>query len=229
MKTGFRYCMLLLVALSTAINVNAQRNRNYIKDCIKEWGECRNVAITRTNGDLALYGKNGWATTDVPNSLKNAINELHDKEVYIDDIVLSESGQWFILYGDNGGRWSNDVPGAMVKEFKKYNKRKEVVNCVTFSDDGDWIIIGENNYTCSNSDYTSWIKDGMEEFGKVWTACVTNEGIVVVYRGGYKFLGEVPEGLKTALRNTNLNPHRVKMAGTAWFFADKDGNYEYNM
>jgi len=53
--------------------------------------------------------------------------------------------------------------------------------------------------------------------------------MVAVFAGGYKFFGNVPESLKTALKNTKLDVYRLKIAGDSWFFADKNGSYQYNM
>ena len=53
--------LLAMALLMTATGANAQRDRNYVKSQIKKWGQCKNVAITKTNGDVALYGKCGYA------------------------------------------------------------------------------------------------------------------------------------------------------------------------
>ena len=48
---------IVLVSL-TSVEANAQsRDRSYIREQISHYGECRNVAITKRNGDLMLYGK----------------------------------------------------------------------------------------------------------------------------------------------------------------------------
>jgi len=204
------------------------QGRSYIRQQISEKGQCRNVAITETNGDLMLYGQNGWAGTGLPSGLSSALNELNNKREYIDDVQLTERGRWLILWGDNGFRWS-DIPYSLEQKLREYNNQNEVVTSVTFNDAGDWIIISQKYFAASDSRITEWLKDGNEKYGQLWAACVTNDALVVVYAKGYKYLGNVPESLKTALDKTRLDVYRLKIAGSAWFFADKNGNYDYTM
>lgn len=219
--------LFLFSLLSLSFSSFAQ-GRQYIRDCIKKWGECRNVAITKTNGDLALYGDNGFAYTGIPLDLNNAIKELRENHEYIDDIQLTERGRWLILYGNNGMRW-NDIPYSLERVLRDYNNDGEVITTVTFNDDGDWIVITTEHISASHDNFYDWIKDGMYSYGNLWTACMTDDGLVAVFEHGYSFLGNVPEDLKTALKQTSLNVYRLKIAGTAWFFADLNGSYKYNM
>ena len=70
MKRQMIRSLLLVMALClTATSADAQRDRNYVKSQIKKWGTCKNVAITKTNGDVALYGTCGYAASNVPASL----------------------------------------------------------------------------------------------------------------------------------------------------------------
>ena len=220
---------LVLSFLCLFITIGAYgQGREYIRQQIKEKGECRNVAITKTNGDLMLYGRNGCSRSGCPSDLNDAIKELNNDREYIDDIQLTESGRWLILWGDNGLRWS-DIPYSLEKKLREYNADNEVITSVAFNDSNDWIVITTNYYCSSDSRINDWLKEGNEKHGQLWTVCVTDDAIVAVYAKGYKFLGEVPESLKTALQNTKLDVYRLKIAGTAWFFADEEGSYQYSM
>lgn len=224
----FLMSFMAIIAIAASTSTLSAQSREYIRNAISEWGECRNVAITKTNGDLALYGRNGCARSGCPRDLNDAIVELHDDGEYIDDIQLTEDGSWLILYGDNGLVW-DDIPYSLERELREYHDMQEVITSVTFNDAGNWIVITTNYFSSSHSEVNEWLKDGNEEYGQLWAACVTDDAIVAVFEDGYKFLGNVPESLKKALRETNLDVYRLKIAGTAWFFADKDGNYRYNM
>ena len=46
--------LFLLISFSSF----SQNGREYIREQIEVEGNCRNVAITKTNGDLMLYGVN---------------------------------------------------------------------------------------------------------------------------------------------------------------------------
>ncbi len=223
-----RVRFLVLTVFAISLNLTFAQSREYIRNSIAEWGECRNVAITKYNGDLALYGQNGCARSGCPSSLNDAITELNQEGEYIDDVQLTEEGRWLILYGYNGFRWNN-IPYSLEKKLREYNQMEEVVTSVTFNDAGNWIVITTNYYSSSHTEVTNWLREGNEEYGKLWAACVTDDAIVAVFEDGYRFIGNVPESLKKALRETNLNVFRLKIAGTAWFFADQHGRYNYNM
>ena len=209
-------------------NAFAQNSREYIRNAIKGWGACRNVAITKTNGDLALYGRNGWAMSGCPSGLKDAIDRLNDDKEYIDDVQLTEQGRYVILYGNNGIIW-NDIPYSLERKLREYNEKKEVITSVTFNDAGDWIVITKNYFSSSADWILEWLKDGNNEYGQLWAACVTDDAMVAVFANGYKFFGNYPSDLKKALQETSLDVYRLKIAGTAWFFADERGVYRYNM
>lgn len=228
MKTYSRFFVFLMVILSSASPILAQNSREYIRNAIRKWGECRNVAITKTNGDVALYGRNGCARSGVPSGLDRALTELNNDREYISDVQLTENGRWLILYGNNGFRW-NDIPYSLEKEIRDYNANNEEVTAVTFNDAGDWIVITTQHISSSDYRVQDWIAEGMDDFGGVLTACLTDDGLVVVFERGYKFLGNIPTDLRQALRETSWDVYRLKIAGTAWFFADRSGRYRYNM
>lgn len=228
MKKSLKFLLLFTVLFSVWPTLQAQSSREYIRNAIKGWGECRNVAITKTNGDVALYGKNGCARSHVPRGLDEALSQLNRDGEYIDDVQLTENGRWLVLYGDNGLKW-NDIPYSLEKKLREYNSNGEVITSVTFNDYGDWLIISTEHISASDSRVQEWLAEGMDRFGGVLTACMTDEGLVVVFEGGYRFLGDIPDDLEYALKNTSWDVYRLKIAGTAWFFADKDGRYRYNM
>lgn len=228
MRIFNRFFSLVLVLISFVSQVNAQNSREYIRSAIEEWGECRNVAITKYNGDLALYRINGCARSGCPKSLNDAINELNNDGEFIDDVQLTEQGKWLILYGDNGIRW-NDIPYSLEQKLREFNNKREVVTSVTFNDSGDWIVITTNYYSSSSTNCQKWLQEGNEKYGQLWAACLTEDALVAVFAGGYKFLGNVPDSLQKALKETKLDVYRLKIAGDAWFFADKNSKYRYNM
>ena len=219
---------IVLFFCITFANVCYGQGREFIREAIEEYGECRNVAITKTNGDLMLYGANGWAATGCPRDLTDALDELNDDGEFIDDVQLTENGNWLILIGNNGFRWNN-IPYSLERKLRQYNDEEEIVLSVTFNDNGEWIIIGKDHYSASNAEISSWLKEGNEMYGMLWAACLTDDAAVAVYAGGYRFMGNVPKSLRDALQNTNLNVFRLKLAGSAWFFADVKGVYRYLM
>lgn len=219
----FRLLLLLLFVLP--LMASAQNSRSYIKNSMKNWGNCRNVALTLTGGDIALSGKNGYSYSGIPSDLADAIKELRNDGEYIDDIQLTERGHWLILYGNNGFRW-NYLPYGLESKLREFNNKREVVTSVAFNDEGDWIIISQDLYCASSESFMEFMKEGSYKYGRIWTAHMTDDGLAVVYADGYRFFGNVPQRLKDALNSTKLNVARLKfLSDGTYFFADSDGNY----
>lgn len=203
--------------------------RQFLRDQIKEWGECKNVAMTLTGGDVALYKRNGWAASKAPDDMTDKLKELHDDDKLIDDIVLTEDGSWLILWGTNGIS-SYGAPDDLFSKLKKWNNEGEVVLSVTFNDKGEWIAITNKKYSASSESILDFIKDGNEKYGQLWAAHMTNDGLVLCYEKGYKFLGNVPDNLRNKLNETRINVYRIKfLSDGTYFIADKEGRYAYNM
>lgn len=228
MKKLFKCMSVIALFLTMTSQSMAQDSRQYIRDAIAERGECRNVAITKTGGDLMLNGRNGYAYKSIPSDLASKLKELHDRDEYIDDVQLTEEGSWLILWGDNGVVW-NDIPYSLEKKIREYNDAGEVINTITFNDDGDWIIITDTKYAASSSTILEWLSDGEDSHGELWTAHITDDALVAVYENGYKFAGDYPPTLRQRAREADFDVYRLKFAGTAWFIADKQGHYDYHM
>ena len=71
--------------------------------------------------------------------------------------------------------------------------------------------------------------EGNKLYGRLWAACVTDDALIAVYEDGYQYLGNIPYTLEKALRETSIDVFRLKIAGTAWFFADTEGRFRYDM
>lgn len=228
MNKILRTVIFLAFVTIVGLNANAQNSREYIRNSISGWGECKNVAITMTNGDMAIYGKNGYSYKDCPDEMTKTIKELHDNGNEIQDICLSEDGNWIILFDKNGGWW-NGIPQAMADKFLAYHRNGETITSVSFTDEGEWIIVSDQHIAASSSSLKTWLFEGCDDYGDLWSCCITEDGAVAVYAGGYRFRGNVPEEFKDALRGAEFDVYRAKFAGDAWFMADKNGSYRYNM
>ena len=222
--------LLLVMALClTAISANAQRDRNYVKNQIRKWGTCKNVAITKTNGDVALYGTCGYATSNVPAALSNKLRELNKANTLIDDVQLTESGKWCVLYGKNDATWTTNIPASLANKINDFHNKNYVVRSISFNDYGDWVIVSDEYYATSSTELTNWLKNGSNNWGRLWAVCITDDAAVAVFANGFCYKGNVPEDLKEALRSTTFDVYRLKISGISWFFADTNGNYRYKM
>jgi hypothetical protein len=202
------------------------QNRSFVKDKIREWDECKNVAITMSGGSVVLKGKNSWAASGAPKAMTDRLTVLNERNVLIDDIVLTENGKWLILWGNNGIH-SYGCPLSLDKKIRQWNSDKEVIYSISFNDKGQWIMISKNKVAASSSDILEWIQQGESEYGKVWAAHITNTGRAVVYSNGYKFMGEVPNNLLDKLKSTNLNVFRLKfLQDGSYFISDLEGKFQ---
>lgn len=230
MKRQFVKNLLLLLAVSlVATSAFAQRDRNYVKKQIRKWGTCRNVALTKTNGDVALYGTCGYAASDVPSGLADKLKELNRSNILIDDVQLTESGKWCVLYGKNDATWTTNVPSGLASKINEFHNNNYVVRSISFNDYGDWVIVSDEYYATSSSEITNWLKNASNKWGKLWAVCITDDAAIAVFARGFAYKGNVPEDLKQALRETSFDVFRLKVSGTSWFFADTDGHYRYYM
>ena len=225
---------LLLVAAfaMTATVMNAQRSvqdREALRNAIQRWGGCKNVAITKTNGDVALNGRNTYVVSAVPQGLSDELRQLKRQNKLIDDVTLTESGKWVVLYDTNDATWTNNAPSGLVDKINEFHNNGYVVRSITFNDRGEWAIVSDEYYSSSSNDLQTWLRGGCENYGKLWSVAITDDGAVAVYDRGFRYRGNVPEGMKQALRETSYDVYRLKFAGTSWFFADTDGNYRYHM
>lgn len=212
--------------ITISSQVNGQ-GRNFLKEQIETWGSCKNVAMTLTGGDVALYGSNGWAGSGIPIEMSKKLNELNEQNKLIDDVQITENGSWLILYGNNGLAWQG-ITYSLEKKLKEFNNRSETILSVAFNDAEDWIIIGTKNISASADNIYGLVEDGIKNYGGLWAAHLTNDGLVLCFEEGYKFLGNVPNTLREKLKITTLNVFRIKfLSDGAYFIADKNGKFDY--
>ncbi len=219
----------LLSCFTLGAIAQAPEDRNKIKQAIQNWGSCRNVAITRTYGDVALSGNHNYYANYVPNKMLETLRELYDNGNYIDDVTLTESGKWVILYDINDVEYSDDIPVGLRDAILEFNENDYYVRSISFNDDGDWVIISKEEVNASSQDIVEWLEEYAEQYGDVWTVFVGEDAIFAVFQNGYANKGEIPDGLKNAIQQTELDYYRVKFSGESWFIADEEGNYQYYM
>lgn len=186
------------------------------------------MSLTRTGGDVVVCGDNNWASSGCPKSLNDALQSVGDEDETITDVTLTESGRWIVLYGRSSARWMG-IPPSMERKLRQYNQNNEEIYTATFNDSGDWIVITDTHYSSSAGWITNWLKGGEQKYGELRSACICGPNAVAVFDRGFLFWGNIPEALREALRETDLDVRIIKIAGNAWFFADKYGNYQYWM
>ena len=175
-----------------------------------------------------LNGFNDYACPDVPENLAVTLSQLRARGDYLDDVQLTEEGRWLILYGDNGVLW-NDIPQELEQTLREYNEAQEIITSVAFNDAGDWIVVSKSRYAASSPSLTRWIAEGIDEYGALWTAHMTEDGTVLCFENGYLWRGNVPGIVQQKLRETTLDAYRVKfLSDGTYFIADQDWKGMWN-
>lgn len=225
----WKFYVVAVACLFFSTAAFAQNSRSVVKKQIDSWGCCRSVALTLTGGDLALAGRNACVCPNVPVRLALELDNLQDEDEFIKDVQLTENEKWLILYGDNGLVWDG-IPCDLESELREYRARGEIVTSVAFNDVGDWIVISVDNICASSQEFTEWIEEGVEMYGQLWTAHMTDDGVILCFETGFRLQGNVPDKVREALNETTMDVHRVKfLSDGSFFIADKDGAYSYYM
>lgn len=222
--------ILLFVSFAMAICMQAQPSHKFLEKQLDKRSDCKSVVITKKNGDALLYGDCGWGASKLcPVKFSRTLFEVSEwQDTTIHDIHISELGKWYILYGDNQIH-SDLLYENLEEQIKRCQDKQDKITTVTFNDKGDWIVICEKSLSASSDDLMDWLSEGCDKYGQLWTACVTDDAAVACYEFGFKFWGNVPENLKTTLRNCKSDVYTVKISGNAWFFKCTNGYSRSNL
>lgn len=204
-------------------------DRSALKQAIQRWGNCRNVTLTLHRGLVALSDRNKFVTAGAPVSLAETLQALQDQGMYIDDVQLTERGRWLILYDNNGFIYDN-LPHDLEEELLNFTNIGEEVTSVTFNDRGDWVVVSAERAKASSFQLQQELLTGIASYGDLLSAQLTDEGLVLCFEDGVRYVGKVPKRLQEALSRSHMQIYRVKFsADGAYFYADRQGRYSYNM
>ena len=221
-----KHFTLLLAALAVTLSINAQRE--HITQHIEKYDQCQSVAITQNNGNAMIFSTNQWMAEGCPNNFTEALYELKVEKQNLQDIHLTELGRWIILYNDNQTR-SDLLYENLKQKITNCQEDGEKITTVTFNDKGDWIVVTAKQISASSDLLMSWIADGCERYGQVWTACITDDAAIIVYEGGFKYYGNIPEDLLEAMRACDKDVYTIKISGNAWLFRCTDNTGVYSL
>ncbi len=159
--------------------------------------------------------------------MTSKLTDFNTRNILINDVVLTENGNWLVLYDNNGVSFSG-TPNDLNKKIKEISSSEKIIISITFNDKGEWIIISSDDYTAYNSATMKWLKENEEQYGKLKAAHYSNSGLAAVFERGSNFIGDVPQNLKNKFKDTKLDILRIKFLNDGSFFlADKIGNFSY--
>lgn len=224
-----RLFLFISLFFTTQALIAQQTDRATLLAKIKAAGGCKNVALTEDGGRVAFLKSSGWVASGVPSGLIDDLKELDGSGKTLREVVLTEKGSWLIIYGSCGYS-SNLIPTDLRDKLSKWNDEAEEIISVTFNDNGDWIAITKDKYSASEDYMYDMIDEGEDKYGGILSAHLTNDGMVLCFKRGYKYRGYVPERLKEKLRESKIDVSTVKfLSDGTYFFSDAIGNCYYNM
>ncbi len=222
--------LLFIVIMTAGFSSGIAQSRYFVKECIRNWGTCRDVAITDKGGDIAINGTNQFAHDGISKDLARQLQNLNDSSFYINDVQLSERGRWLISYGDGLMRW-HKIPVMLKNCLYELIADRHAIQSVTFNDHSDWIVVYDGGLVRSSfSKMDDWAREGSQKHGTLRFAQINNEGMILAFERGYMYLGNVSQKLKDALREAKFDVTVIKFTPQgAYFFADGKGNSNYFM
>lgn len=201
---------------------------SYIKESLKKYDQCRTGAITKSGPGVAIWGINGYSSNEYCHSdLKNALKEINSKEQTVNDVAVSERGNYVVVYGNNGYYYLG-IPDEMVTWLQKYNKDKKNIISVAFTDEGRWAIVTENSYI--SDDYTGKVMDeAYAKYGYINSVSLSGNSVVVCCDGGV-YYKNAPKKLIERLNKVDFLPKVIKFTDNGLLLiTDGDKKYDYFM
>lgn len=104
---------------------------SFIIENIKKNGQCKTIALSNS-GAVAIFGKNGYAYSGIPNGMIEELSHCYNAGVSIDEVTLKDDGSWAIISNDN-----HDAAGLKPKQINA--ACAEAVRCGTRIYSVDWI------------------------------------------------------------------------------------------
>lgn len=197
-----------------------------ITKSIKEWDECKTGAITETGAGVAIYSTNGYSYTGIPTQMADKIKELNKNNKIINDVALSGSTWWCVIYDKN--IYYGVIPDKLKEKLDLYYKDGEEIMSVSINSTGDFTLVTDKHITASNdTDYQNMLK-AKEKFGHIYSACTTPKGLVVCCENGC-FYSNIPTNVEQKIKEVSFIPKVVKFtdSGTMLITDGEKKNHFY--
>lgn len=205
-----------------------QADTRYIHEELNKIQRCKNMALTRNQGMVVLYGTNGFIPSGIPNTLYDKLKDFNNRGLVVDDICLTENGSWFIV-GDQLSGYG--VPADISTKIDEMVNNQERITCVSFNDRGRGVVISDKSFWANDRDLYNYLVSLSTEYGYINSVCITNKGMIACLNGGYGSNGTVPDTLLNYLDRELSDhigtPRYIKFSDWGdWFVADSYENYQ---
>lgn len=201
---------------------------DFIHNYLERTRTCRNGTITDNWGYLIFDGQERIAYSGIPRTLRDYIEEEQDAGRTIDDVCITERGNWFCVGDKFGGVGYPDSMWAQIHEFVRQGDR---INCATFNDYDEWIVISNNHFASSDKSIQKVMRKANKEFGFIRAAAITNSAGIIIAERGFRIIGDIPPDLNDYLTNKQRFDIRyIKFTERgSWLVTDGYSRYDYSL
>ena len=200
----------------------------FIHNYLERTGTCRNGTITDNWGYLIFDGQGRIAYSGIPRTLRDYIEEEQDAGNSIDDVCITERGNWFCVGDKFGGV---GYPYSMWSKIQEFLQQGDRINCATFNDYDEWIVISNNHFASSDKSIQKVMRKANKEFGFIRAAAITNSAGIIIAERGFRIIGDIPPDLNDYLTNKQRFDIRyIKFTERgSWLVTDGYSRYDYSL
>ena len=220
---------VLAFVFYTLFSVFAQSsNSNFIHDYLTKNPSCKSGALTDYSGYIILSGKNTAAWSGIPQSLIDYLNNEYYAGRTVDDVCLTERGNWFCV-GDK--LYGQGYPQSMWTKMDDFLCQGDRINCITFNYYGEWIIITDKHFCASDNSIQDLMMEASKSYGFIHTASMNNSGLIIVGNDGFKSRWYIPDSLDKYLRyDQSFYIKYIKFTEKgSWLVTDGYSRYCYSL
>ena len=200
----------------------------FIHNYLERTRTCRNGTITDNWGYLIFDGQGKCAYSRIPRTLAEYIDNELDTGRTIDDVCITERGNWFCVGDKFGGVGYPDSMWAQIHEFVRQGDR---VTCAAFNDYGEWIVISDNHFASSDKSIQKVMRKASKEFGFIRAVAMTNSAGIIIAERGFRIIGDIPPDLHDYLKNKQrFDIRSIKFTERgSWLVTDGYSRYDYSL
>lgn len=212
-------------------NAIAQKNkygRNQLRKSINKWGECKNGSLSIEYGAVALYGRNGYfCSAAVDNRISSKLKSINKDGGTINDVVITENGNFIILYDDN--HWYGVLPTGLKSVLDDYPWNTKF-RSISFNESGTYAITTSVGFKSNNAEYQSFYDVNLNEYGELYSVNICGDGAVFCYSDGARFCGHIPNEVVSGIRRFSSTPKYVKFNKHGdYLICSASGAYSYSI
>ena len=200
----------------------------FIHNYLERTGTCRNGTITDNWGYLIFDGQGRIAYSGIPRTLRDYIEEEQDAGNSIDDVCITERGNWFCVGDKFGGV---GYPNSMWSKIQELLRQGGRINCATFNDYGEWIVISDYHFASSDKSIEKEVSKANKKLGFIRAAAMTNSAGIIITERGVRTIGDIPPDLDDYLKNKqSFDIRYIKFTERgSWLVTDGYSRYDYSL